>query len=157
MTTRTLIQFPSGQVITMANGDRQDFSTLDQALAYMDAHGETVQQIGSMDQPNANDYIVSVMTQFDHLLYTVSRQAAADYITNEWNNAHPEAPLEKTVYATVSAGPVGNVDINTGAVMPTGSLDLAGMNPVLVGGLVIGVLYLMFKGKSKGSSSSELI
>jgi hypothetical protein len=156
MNARTLIQFPSGQVITIANGDRQDFPSLGEALAYMDSHGETVQQIGSMDQPNANDYIVSVMNQFDHLLYTTGRQAAADYLTNEWNNAHPEVPLPRTVYDSISAGPVGNFDIDTGAVV-TSPLDLAGMNPLLVGGLVIGVLYLMFKGKSKGSSSSELI
>ena len=150
MNARTLIQFPNQQVITIANGDRQDFATLGDALNYISDHGETVQQIGTMNQSLPNDYIVSVMRQFDHLLYTQGYQVALDYLTNEWNNAHPEAPLDKSIVYMQEP-------VDSGPSVVTSPLDLAGMNPLLVGGLVIGVLYLMFKGKSKGSSSSELI
>lgn len=141
---RTIMVFPSGNVLSMREGNRMDFPTLDEALTYMNSNQEAVQQIGIENSVMVDSNALDLITQFDHIINTSGLQAGFDFLTNHWN---AQAPADQQLAPSViynAPNPGADVPVtSTGTV-----LDLAGMNPVLVGGLIVGALYFLYKRKA---------
>jgi len=135
---RTVMMFPGGSIVSVLKGERKDFPSYSDLITYLTNNDEIPQQLGTANTlPTSDD--INKLFDFDETLYSQGLVAAAN------QNADNEGSERPDIVHTgeTSPGVIETISDALDDYLPT---SLAGMNPVILGGLALGAL-MMFKKK----------
>ncbi len=139
-----------GMVLSVKQGAYMDFPSLAEFNSYVAANNEIAVRI----LPGLwfyNQDVLNLLHQFDYTTYQWGIQTAIAELAEEQAAINLGLPVPTFVQVESSPGVIGGTTLDTSSGI--GGELLAGMNPYVIGGLVLGAIYMFF-GKKGGKGGS---